>query len=192
MLAFHTDPFYAECRAYGRIMEAEKKKCRGFRKQVAARSYGFMPLKKKDELVLAQRGFDPWEDIPVDDEYRQLAEGSPVRAIVKDYIGGHDSAFNLPALRTILKNIRALNRQGILHQDIRGSNFKAGLIVDFGSAWTEPHCIMDAVPAHVSEDWRWIDLEMFDGMVKEEGFTLDEIRGLPNPSYLMKLRSWKR
>lgn len=189
-LAFHTDPFYAECRAYGQIKKAEEKRRQESKWKIAARCHGFMPLKKNDELILAARGIDVWEDIPEDDEYRKLAEGSPIRAIVKDYVEDEEKAMTLPTLKAILKNVRAMNKQGILHRDIRASNFKAGLVVDFGSAWTEPHCIMDAVPPHVSEDWKWTDLRMFDDMVEEEGFSLDSIRALPNTSYLKKLRSW--
>lgn len=150
-----------------------------------------MALKKKDELVLAQRGVDLWEDIPEDDEYRILAEGSPARAIVKEYIEKDTPKLGRATLKKILRDIRALNKQGVLYRDVRATNFKAGLMLDFGSAWTEPHCIMDAVPAHVSENWRWEDLEMFDQMVEEEGFSLNDIRALPNLSYLTKLRSWK-
>ncbi|KAK4233947.1 kinetochore Sim4 complex subunit FTA2-domain-containing protein [Achaetomium macrosporum] len=187
-LAFHTDPFYAECRAYGRIREAELKGC----PRIAAKCYGFLRLTRRDELVLAERGIDLWEDIPEDDEYRQREEGSPIRAILKEFIEENEStpAMNLKTLKAIRKNIFALNRQGILHRDIRASNFVAGLLVDFGAAWTEPHCIIDAVPARLSQDWRDDDVCMFDEMVEELGFTLGDIRATPNPSYLKNLRSW--
>lgn len=192
MLAFHTDPFYAECRAYDQVNRIEEKRRQGSKWKLAARCHGFISLKRKDELILAERGIDLWEDIPEDDEYRKLAEGSPIRAIVKDYVEDEETAMNLPTLKAILRNVHAMNRQGILHRDIRASNFKAGLVVDFGSAWTKPHCIMDAVPVHVSENWKWTDLRMFEDMVEEEEFSLDDIRALPNPSYLKKLRSWNR
>ncbi|KAM7185167.1 Kinetochore Sim4 complex subunit FTA2 domain containing protein [Rhypophila sp. PSN 637] len=189
MLAFHTDPFYAECRAYGLIQESERKRRRGFQKPMAANCHGFLPLSRRDELVLARKGIDLWKDIPEDEEYRRRAQGSPVRAIVKDFIEP-ELAIDLAVLRRILANVRSLNRLGILHWDIRASNFKAGLLVDFGSSWTEPHCIMDAVPTNVSEEWWWTDLVMFDDMVEELGFSLDNIRARPNPAYLEKLRSW--
>ena len=160
------------------------------RKQIAARCHGFMSLKRKDELVLAERGIDLWADIPEDDEYRALAEGSPLRAIVKDFVEAEDDSLDLRTLRDIIKNIRAMNKQGIFHQDIRAANFRAGLLVDFGSAWTKPHCVMAAVPAHVSKSWEEDDLAMFEDMVEDEGFSLLSLRALPNISYLRKLRSW--
>jgi len=189
-LAFHTDPFYAECRAYGRIKIVEKAR----RRQIAARCHGFLPLKRKDERFLAEMGIDPWEDIAEDDEYRIQAEGSPIRAIVKDFIDveGGDDSMDLHSLKTIVKNIRAMNKHGILHRDIRVANFRAGLIVDFGSAWTKPHCIMAVVPAHLSKRWELDDLSMFEDMVEEQGFSLLSVRALPNLSYLRKLRSRKR
>ncbi|KAK3379014.1 kinetochore Sim4 complex subunit FTA2-domain-containing protein [Lasiosphaeria ovina] len=194
-LVFHTDPFYAECRAYGRINEAQKKRRPGFARPIAAQCYAFIPLSKRDEQALAERGIDLWGDIPEDDEYRRLAFGSPARAVLKEFIDSEEDeaagAMDIAMLKTILKNIRALNREGILHRDIRPSNFKAGLLVDFGSAWTQPHCVVDAVPAHVAEDWRCLDLCMFDQMVEDLGFTADDVRGMPNPDYLCKLRSWK-
>ncbi|KAK3381760.1 kinetochore Sim4 complex subunit FTA2-domain-containing protein [Podospora didyma] len=191
LLAFHTDPFYAECRAYGCIKKVESER----RRQIAARCHGFMSLRRKDELALEEMGIDLWENYPEDHEYRAQAEGSPVRAIVKDFIetapDHDDNSLDLRTLKVILKNVRALNKHGILHRDIRAPNFKAGLLVDFGSAWTKPHCIMAVVPASVSEEWEWDDLADFDEMVEEEGFSLASVRALPNTSYLKRLRSWK-
>ncbi len=40
-----------------------------------------------------------------------------------------DDSMDLRTLRGIIKNIRAMNKQGIL-RDIRAANFKAGLLVD--------------------------------------------------------------
>lgn len=149
-----------------------------------------MSLKSKDELILSEKGIDLWEDIPEDDEYRILAEGSPVRAIVKEFIETGSISMDLRTLRAIHKNIRAMHKHGILCRDIRAANFRAGLLVDFGSAWTKPHCIVDVVPAHVPQQWEGDDLAMFDDMVEDQGFSLLSLRALPNMSYLRKLRSW--
>jgi hypothetical protein len=41
-LAFHTDPYFCECRAYGRIKEAQASEKRA--RKVAARCFGFLAL----------------------------------------------------------------------------------------------------------------------------------------------------
>ncbi|KAI0888814.1 kinetochore Sim4 complex subunit FTA2-domain-containing protein [Annulohypoxylon maeteangense] len=184
--AFHVDPFYAECRAYGRIQKQEEAK--GLKSRIAANCYGFLCLQKKHELQLAEMGIDLW-DLPEEDEYRQQAEGSPIRAILKEYIE-EETEFNSQNCKEMLKKLRRLNRWGVVHRDIQAGNYKNGLLIDLGSAWTEPHCIMKAVPKDVADGWRQTDMSQFDEMLKEKGIGKD-MHILPNLEYHKKLRSWK-
>ncbi|KAJ2992099.1 hypothetical protein NUW58_g423 [Xylaria curta] len=187
LAVFHCDPFYAECRAYGRIDELKKKGI--IKEKTAADCYGFLRINSEDERKIAQMGVSLW-DLPKEDEYRRKAEGSPVRAIVKEYIEG-TTIFGLRNCRRMLKNLRLLNEHGILLRDIKEDNYKAGVLIDFGSAWTEPHAIMDAVPREVAEDWRGADMQMFDDMLGDHGLH-SRLRALPNIRYQKMLRSWKR
>ncbi|KAI0899585.1 kinetochore Sim4 complex subunit FTA2-domain-containing protein [Annulohypoxylon nitens] len=188
LAAFHVDPFYAECRAYGRIKKEEER--RGLKSRVGANCFGFLYLRKKDELKLIEMGVDLW-DLPEEDEYRQQAEGSPIRAIVKEYIED-ETEFNQKNCEEMLKKLRRLNRWRIFHGDIRQGNYKNGLLVDFGSAWTEPHCIMKNVSKDTAEKWKEADMTKFDEMLKGEGIHLSkDMRVLPNLKYRKMLRSWK-
>ncbi|KAL2678763.1 hypothetical protein Neosp_009514 [[Neocosmospora] mangrovei] len=55
-VSYYTDPFYAECRAYGRIQEAIKK---GYLKpKIVVPCHGFFFLQERDEKVLQSRNID--------------------------------------------------------------------------------------------------------------------------------------
>ena len=88
--------------------------------------------------------------------------------------------------------IRWLKKLKMYNRDIRAGNFRNGQLVDFGSALTEPHCILSALDKKVEEEARDVrleDLVMFDDMVAEEGIKT-EVRAMPNLHYCQKLRSW--
>ncbi|KAH8894437.1 hypothetical protein GQ53DRAFT_820833 [Thozetella sp. PMI_491] len=183
ILRFHTDPFFAECRAYGRIQEVQEKE--KAKSSIAAKCYGFLTLTEKDESFLLERGLRLW-DLPPTDEYRVRTEGSPVRAIVKEYVD-KDPAIGVRVLRRMLKALRFLHSQKIIHRDVKMDNFKNGLLLDLGSAWTEPHCVLDVKPKELVDLWREADLEVFDDIVKEKGLS-SRIRALPNYRFRGKLR----
>ncbi|KAH8742484.1 kinetochore Sim4 complex subunit FTA2-domain-containing protein [Diaporthe sp. PMI_573] len=184
-LAFHTDPFFAECRAYGRIEEARAKEKRA--RQVAAQCYGFLILGASEVERLKKNGFDLWpEDLPPGHEYRTMADGSPVRALVKEYIED-DQDPDLRAMSWMLKDIRFLNRNGCLNRDIKRDNYRNGLLVDFGCAWTEPHCLIRLAGKERVENWKKADRVQFDTMARELGFG-DAIHAIPNWEYRQKLR----
>lgn len=188
-LAFHTDPFFAECRAYGRIEQARAKEKRV--RQVAARCYGFLVLGARDEQHLKRNGFELWpETLPPGDEYRTMAQGSPVRALVKEYVED-DPDPDLRAMTWMLKDIRFLNRNKCLNRDIKRENYRNGLLVDFGCAWTEPHCLIRLASKERVETWRKTDSVQFDSMAEEQGFG-DVIRAMPNRKYRQKLRSGEK
>lgn len=188
-LAFHTDPFFAECRAYGRIERARAKEKRV--RKVAARCYGFLILSARDEQHLKRNDFDLWpETLPLSDEYRNMAEGSPIRALVKEYVD-YDPDPNLRAMSWMLKDIRFLNRHKCFNRDIKRGNYRNGLLVDFGCAWTEPHCLMSLASKERVETWKKTDMVQFDRMAKDLGFG-DVIFAMPNWRYLRKLRSRAR
>ncbi|KAI0481583.1 kinetochore Sim4 complex subunit FTA2-domain-containing protein [Xylaria cf. heliscus] len=186
VLGFHTDPFYAECRAYGRLQEAREKQ--GLERRDFAESHGFLSLKQKDAAYLEDLGIDLW-DVPPSDEYRRRAEGSPVRAILKDFIP-KDSVFDEKLLNRMLKGIRWINKQGVLVGDIHPFNFKDGLLIDFGLAWTKPHCRWAALPPHEKVDIHVRDLVQFQEMAEDLGFG-DDIHAIPNFDYMEKLRRTK-
>ncbi|KAI0870373.1 kinetochore Sim4 complex subunit FTA2-domain-containing protein [Hypoxylon argillaceum] len=185
LAAFHCDPFYAECRAYGRIEELKKQGI--IKRKVAAECYGFLGLRASEEEEINRMGAKLW-DLPKEDDYRKRAEGSPARAIVKEFIEG-TTRLGLRTSRHMLQSLRLLNEHGIYLRDFKRENYKAGVLLDFGSSWTTPHSIMDSVPDEVAEIWKSADMQMFDDMLEECNLHF-RLRAEPNTRYQMKLRSW--
>ena len=81
-----------------------------------------------------------------------------------------------------------MNKLKIYNRDIRKDNFKDGKLVDFGSAWTEPHCFMHSADKEEPKETRLGNLVMLDNMIELEGINTD-IRAMPNLGYCCKLRS---
>ncbi|KAI1124134.1 kinetochore Sim4 complex subunit FTA2-domain-containing protein [Nemania abortiva] len=187
-LAFHTDPFYAECRAYAHLQEARKKQ--GLKRRDFAECHGFLALNKEDAAYLEEDlGIDLWDARPNDD-YRRRAEGSPARAIVKDFIAT-DNVFDKKTLKRMRKGLKWINKHDVLVGDIQTHNYKGGLLVDFGLAWTKPHCRWATLSKHEKDDIHLRDLVQFQEMVDDLGFG-DDIRAEPNFDYREKLRQRKR
>ncbi|KAH8748243.1 kinetochore Sim4 complex subunit FTA2-domain-containing protein [Diaporthe sp. PMI_573] len=139
---YYTDPFFAECRAYGRIEEANERL--GIKDQSAVKCHGYIYLGDKDMRMLERMGLDLRTEVLDAKLRRALDGGGRVRAIVKDLAPSHTTVNS--------RNIRvALSR-----------------VVDFGSSWTEPHIILDALEPDDAEDSRLEDLVMFDDMIEEE------------------------
>lgn len=182
--AQYTDPFYAECRAYGRIDEALKKKQPIA--DIAVPCHGFFFLKQEDEEALYRRNIDLELDT-VDLEYQQSSPGGcRARAIVKDLAPSH-TGVNEKTLNKILRGIAIMNRQGIYNQDIRLDNFSGGRIVDFGSSWTEPHRILDSLDKsdkRAALGRRMADRAKFDEMVTDEK--------IPNPKKVFAMHPMER
>ncbi|KAI0193825.1 kinetochore Sim4 complex subunit FTA2-domain-containing protein [Astrocystis sublimbata] len=165
-LGFHTDPFYAECRAYAQI-EARRKK-QGIKRKDIADCYGFMALTKADENFLAEYGIDLWCDLPPDDEYRRKAEGSPARALVKEYIE-EDMDMDEKYLKRMRTTIKWMNRNKVLVNDISPRNFKNGYLLDFGFAWTWPHCLWRNTSRVNMPTILLVDIVLSEEMVEDMG-----------------------
>lgn len=122
-----------------------------------------------------------------DYEYRATAEGSPVRALVKEYVQD-DPDPDLRVMSWMLKDIRYLNRNKCINRDIKRDNYRNGVLVDFGCAWTEPHCLIRLASKERVETWKMTDMVQFDTMASQQGFG-DAIHAMPNWEYRQKLRS---
>ncbi|KAG7292883.1 hypothetical protein NEMBOFW57_002928 [Staphylotrichum longicolle] len=152
------DPFHCECRAYGRLKEAN-------REDLAARCYGYVLLDQSHEDELARLGFDSWDR-------RAATKGRPIRAVVKEYIADDgDGPFTYEMLPRMRRDIQDLNRLGIVVWDVRADNYRAGRLIDFSQAHTVPHMELDWNSAiysrsHVMETCVR-DLACFDDMVEE-------------------------
>ena len=188
-MAYHTDPFYAECRAYGRVNDNKKKG--SVTREIVVPCHGFLFLKDKDKALLRERGADFAEE-QLDHALARRTIGTyQVRAIVKS-LASRESGVSLDGLGGILRDIRLLNKLKIYNRDIRIENFKDGRLVDFGSSLTEPNCLLEAFDREDKDearDTRLQDLVLFDNMVEEQDITTS-VRAMPNVEYCQKLRSW--
>lgn len=165
--AYYTDPFYAECRAYGRIHESLAK--RPPLDRAAVPCHGFFFLKQKDYQALVDQNIDmDLGENQANSLYQLKAIGGfRPRAIVKD-LASSESGVSEKTLARVLKRVIALNRHEIYNMDIRLDNFRDGKLVDFGSSWTEPHDLMNAQRPGVVNSCRTADRVMFDQMVMDE------------------------
>ena len=153
---YHLEPFFAECRAFGKLVKEAKDNA------LAVRCHGHVLLSPELELrIKEQFGIQDWNRKPAD-------EGQPLRAIVKDLIRT-DSRFGHSSFCTMRKKIEKLNRLGIYNMDIREENYRDGRLFDFSSSITSPHPdlspnlrSMDEIVEDMEDD-----VECFESMVRE-------------------------
>lgn len=127
-----TDPFFKECRAYGKLID------RGVNGKVAVRCYGHLAIPAAIEEELAQR-FEVYSwNRPIVESRLMISKRQPLRAIVKDLIQD-DIALNESILRRMWKDLRKIRKLGVRPQDVRLRNYGAGLLLDFSIAITKPH-----------------------------------------------------
>ncbi|TRX99079.1 hypothetical protein FHL15_000421 [Xylaria flabelliformis] len=124
LVRYSLDPFYAECRAFGRLEEE------GENGSIAVQCYGYIFLSQAIEHQIQTEFNINWCRQP---EHK----GIPLRAILKDYLRSDMCrGEQLCAMRSKLEK---LNDMGIFNMNIREENYGRGLLIDFGMAITVPH-----------------------------------------------------
>ncbi|KAI0095527.1 kinetochore Sim4 complex subunit FTA2-domain-containing protein [Nemania sp. FL0031] len=165
----YTDPFYAECRAYGRIKEAEDKG--EVREKLATKCHGYIFLDKDAQNWLEGEGIDLGTEWLNDEVVSIIAGGGRPRALVKDFESagpGLDEQTE-QQIRTIFRRVCLLNNLGIYNRDVRAENFRNGWLVDFDTSYTLPHDIYNALPPSEAEDTQAEDVAKFEDMIEEAG-----------------------
>lgn len=181
-LILQIDPFYAECRAYGAIIQSSRNG------KLSPFCHGHISLPATIESELETRfGVSDWER--PDEEYTlPISQRSPFRAIVKELV--LDSVpFTAAMVPQMLRDFKRLRRIFIYVRDVRADNYLGGKLVDFSSAWTAPHILVSSYLRSwnaINSDLTW-DLEQFDAMVKDAGIATWS-RATPNPKYISMLR----
>lgn len=199
-LTFHSDPFFAECRAYGRINqyyedidEKAKRRHRGSglgpgnvkKGQLAVPCYGYITVAAKYEKIL-QKKFNVWDWNRSEEEELGQITRKPFRALLKELVTLPVSVLNP---RRMLGDLKKLRKLGIFVRDIYARNYKAGFLVDFSVAWTVPHWGFEVMgPRHLKME-KNTELDQFDEMIKSEGIKTS-VRAKRNWRYCQKLRSW--
>jgi len=176
----HMDPFFNECRAYGRLIE---KNVNG---KVAVRCHGYLmvPADREDELK-ERFGVTTW-DRSDEEDLKPASRKEPFRAIVKDLVT-EDVSLTAKTAKRMLLDLRRMRKFEVYNMDIQARNYKGGRLVDFSVAMTTPHYLFIIKPAWRKEDYQYDDLRSFDHMLDEAGIvTLN--RATPNRECLSKLR----
>ncbi|KAJ4156019.1 hypothetical protein LMH87_001233 [Akanthomyces muscarius] len=128
----HLDPFYAECRAYGRIHMA---KSQGkIKRDIGVPCYGFIYLDDRYRKQLDEYGVDLDESCLDSDASanssptpgaRRATTSRPIRSIVKK-LASSDPGITYKTIENIRKDIQELNRLEVYNTDIRRDNFCDG------------------------------------------------------------------
>lgn len=159
-----SDPFYNECRAYGKMQDTVMASQRSSR--IAVPCHGYMLLRQKDVGILRRRGVNL--DITNRKYQEQTTERCQVRAIVKD-LASSQSGVTKSTMPRIIRGVSYLNGRGIYNTDIRTDNFRDGRLVDFGSSWTEPHLFLDTMTGGERYDLCILDRLSLNLMCEEIG-----------------------
>ncbi|KAF2228621.1 hypothetical protein EV356DRAFT_56184 [Viridothelium virens] len=158
ILIYHSDPFFAECRAYGRMNEVSSVQESGKRndptvisrrksdrtgRELAAPCHGFLALStaKYDKIFRESFGIKDWSRSE-DDKKLSQDQRQPFRALVKTFLGSEKSMRRPRKMLDDLKDLRSL---GIFQRDIFARNYVDGLLVDFSLAETDPYWIWDLI-----------------------------------------------
>ncbi|KAL8906226.1 MAG: hypothetical protein Q9207_002148 [Kuettlingeria erythrocarpa] len=176
-----SDPFYNECRAYGRLDESH------LNGKVAVRAYGYTTIAAKEVHRLGKEyQVDDWQEDAEEHEYNELPpERHLFRAIIKD-IMQDDVRWTHKTVKRMRQDLLRMRERGIYPMDIVSRNYKGGLLVDFSSAMTTPHFYLKMCPDRQYERVMNTDLYDFDEMIKEARVKTWVIAY--NKEYLKKLR----
>ncbi len=186
MFSHHTDPFFAECRAFARLKEAG-------REDLATKCHGHLTL-TEDECLALRDEIDWIGSVPAELAHR------PLRALVKAVAPGEpEPPFEPRMVKGMLRRVRQINALGISITDVHREQFHAGVLLDLSRARTAPHWQFDLTGRYWSVAQTHllaaIDFIRFDQMVEEYGTTYGRPiwdRFYPNQAYLARLRRASR
>lgn len=166
----YLDPFYAECRAYGRLKESMDQEKLKYKSTVAC--HGYILLEHKDIQGLSKKNKNIDLTIRNHSYQSTTIEKYKPRAIVKDWVATPTSGLDPQRVEKIQRGIVELNNiANIYNTDIHEGNFCDGLLVDFGSSWTMPNEIFDLLGDHLKAGYRVGDRSQFDQIIGEIAWT---------------------
>ncbi|KAI4233602.1 MAG: hypothetical protein LQ349_004315 [Xanthoria aureola] len=182
-LNYYFDPFYNECRAYGKIIEA---KLNG---EVAVRCHGYLMLSPEHEDELDHRfGITGWNR-PIEEHDKSPSERQPLRAIVKNLVL-EDTEWIPRVANKMLRDLKKMRKLEIYAMDIKPENYKAGLLVDLSLTLTVRHVVFQIKPEFQTRGYKNQVLVDFDAMIRDQKVKT-RIRAFRNAETAKKLRSYK-
>ncbi|CEJ82687.1 hypothetical protein VHEMI02735 [[Torrubiella] hemipterigena] len=123
-LIYESHPFYAECRAYGRLKETGNE-------GLALPCHGYVVIPKAQEEEL-----DPYGTVF---HRRETNKHDPLYAIVKDLLPIDSPPFSFRDIPAMRRNVLKINNLGIVIYDLRAGNYMNGVLIDLSQANTVPH-----------------------------------------------------
>jgi hypothetical protein len=127
-------------------------------------------ISSKDEALLARR-FDitDW-DRSDEEELKSPAKRRPLRALVKELVES-DPELTDTVIKSMIRELKALNSMGVYVQDMSIQNYKGGHMVDFSSSFTKPHFNFRRKirPKWEITQFEKADLFEFDEMIEDLG-----------------------
>jgi kinetochore complex Sim4 subunit Fta2 len=197
-----SDPFFAECRAYGRLQEQGVE-------HLAAKAYGYVKVVINDRT---EEMFKPAMKMTGDEDSGLAAfmthlydldnsnppSTEPIYGIVKEWAGGdkeHDVAWRwaqpyeeqmakrqleIDRLPRQLENLHELHRNGIVMRDCHCGQWVNGVLVDLSHSWTVPHVLGQG--GRHRPDWTFAsyaarDLFMFQQVIDCQNESIDFMAG---------------
>ncbi|KAI9765983.1 MAG: hypothetical protein M1840_006990 [Geoglossum simile] len=164
------DPFFAECRAFGRLIEC------GLNGDIGVHCYGYIKLPVEFEGMVARTnaarsiGGFCW-DRPSQDGPSQL---EPFRGIVKELVSG--DPFVSGMAEKMGADLLKLSNIGVYPIDIKEDNYRGGRLTDFSASWTRPHVMLSVKgPLFAVQLQKDLLDKMIQGMIRNDSssFTTD-------------------
>ena len=181
LLQAYMDPFYNECRAYGRLEEAN------LNGKVAVRCHGYMTFPAEHEEELGHKfNVSDWNR-PSDEYDKIVSQRQPLRAIIKDLVR-KDVPLTGKVADKILRDMKKMRRCGIYVGEVYPRNYMAGLLVDMSVAKTEPYYLFYLRPGFQTEIIKMSDLYAWEDMRTENGLEI-RLRAVRDDEYCTRLRS---
>ncbi|KAL8808696.1 MAG: hypothetical protein Q9223_003856 [Gallowayella weberi] len=182
-LDYYLDPFFNECRAYGKLIE------RSLNGEVAVHCHGYLMLTADHEDELNHRFGEPDWNRPHEEYEKPVSKRSPLRTIVKDLVL-EENIWKPNVARRMLRDLRKMRELEIYAMDIKPENYKGSKLVDFSVAMTLPHFIFDIKPAFQVQHYKNEDLGAFDAMIQDQKVKTKH-RASRDFTTIRKLRSYK-
>lgn len=171
----YSEPFSAECRAYGRLEEAGHL-------ELAVRCFGYFFLDEKHEKALHDRFSRPKLHFSAGNDARStfVSKGKsgrepPIRVLVKE-LGRQDEKLRDRDARKILRDVIQLQQLGIIHIDVGHRQIISGKLGDFSTTITVPHFVTNPeLNPQLTPEWiSAMEFETFQFSINDY-WTFDEM-----------------
>ncbi|MCJ1272226.1 hypothetical protein MMC21_000012 [Puttea exsequens] len=177
------DPFFAECRAFGHIIEA------GLNSKFTIFCYGYLAVSAQVQEELEKEfGISEW-DCPVREYIQSISKRQMFRAIIKNLMPTGVS-LEEKLVTKLLRDPTIMRRLEIYPMDFQIRNYMAGSLINMSIAITEPHYLFFVSTPKRARDYEKKHLAYSNHMVKELEFE-KRANVEASETYRTKLRSGK-